>query len=194
MTPIARNEILPIGEYEAIRPHFRARVIEEKRVRRATLSPIMTVIFENRDSVLMQVQEMLRTERITSEDGIAHELETYNELLPQHGQLSMTLFIEIADKAAREQKLVDLAGLEDKVALEIGGVRVQGTAADRSVEGIARTTAIHYFKFDLPEATRVALANGEAGIVVVCEHTAEPARVELGPATVKSLSRDAAAP
>jgi len=194
MTPIARNEVLPIGEYEAIRPHFRARVIEEKRVRRATLSPIMTVIFENRDSVLMQVQEMLRTERITSEDGIAHELETYNELLPKHGQLSMTLFIEIADKAAREQKLVDLAGLEEKVALEIGGVRVQGTAADRSVEGIARTTAIHYFKFDLPEAARAKLQSGEAGIAVVCEHPAEPARVELPPATVKSLSRDLAAP
>ena len=125
MTPIARNEILPIGEYEAIRPHFRARVIEEKRLRRATLSPIMTVMFENRDTVLMQIQEMLRTERITSEDGIAHELETYNELLPQHGQLSMTLFIEIADKAAREQKLVDLAGLEEKVALEIAGVRAK---------------------------------------------------------------------
>jgi hypothetical protein len=194
MTPIARNEILPIGEYEAIRPHFRARIIEEKRVRRAALSPIMTVIFENRDSVLMQIQEMLRTERITSEDGIAHELETYNELLPKAGQLSMTLFIEIADKAAREQKLVDLAGLEEKVALEIAGVRVPGTAADRSVEGIARTTAIHYFKFDLPEATRAKLASGDAGVAVVCEHPAAPARVELSPDTVKSLARDAAAP
>lgn len=193
MTPIARNEVLPIGEYEAIRPHFRARVIEEKRARRATLSPIMTVMFENRDTVLMQVQEMLRTERITSEDGIAHELETYNELLPRQGQLSMTLFIEIADKAAREQKLIDLAGLEEKVALEIGGVRVPGVAADRSVEGIARTTAIHYFKFDLPEEARTKLASG-AGIAVVCEHPAERARVELPPATVKSLARDLAAP
>jgi hypothetical protein len=194
MTPIARNEILPIGEYETIRPHFRARIIEEKRVRRATLSPIMTVIFENRDSVLMQVQEMLRTERITSEDGIAHELETYNELLPQHSQLSMTLFIEIADKATREQKLVDLAGLEDKVFLDIGGERVAGVAADRSVEGIARTTAIHYFKFDLPEAVRQKLASGEVGVAVVCDHPAEKARVELSAATVKSLARDAAAP
>lgn len=194
MTPIARNEVLPIGEYETIRPHFRARVIEEKRARRAALSPIMTVMFENRDTVLLQVQEMLRTERITSEDGIAHELETYNELLPKAGQLSMTLFIEIAEKTAREQKLVDLAGLEDKVFLEIAGARVQGVAADRSVEGIARTTAIHYFKFDLPEATRAALAGGEAGITVVCDHPAEPARIELPPATVKSLARDAAAP
>jgi hypothetical protein len=32
--------------------------------------------------VQYQVQEMLRSERITSEAGIAHELDTYNELLP----------------------------------------------------------------------------------------------------------------
>jgi len=192
MIPIARNEILTIGEYETVRPHFRTRVIEEKRVRRAALSPIMTVIFENRDSVLMQIQEMLRTERITSEDGIAHEMETYNELLPKESQLSMTLFIEIAEKEARERTLTELAGLEEQVSIEIDDVRCRGTAADRSVEGIARTTAIHYFKIDLPVSARERLASGQARVAVRCDHPAHLARAVLPAATVKSLARDVA--
>ena len=56
------------------------------------------MVFENHDTVLLQIQEMLRTERITAEAGILHELETYNELVPGPGELSATLFVEIADR------------------------------------------------------------------------------------------------
>ena len=62
MQPITRQEVLPIGEYEQVRPHFRARVIEEKRDRRVTIADDMSVTFENRDTVLLQIQEMLRAE------------------------------------------------------------------------------------------------------------------------------------
>ena len=67
MRLIERSEILPIGEYELIRPHFRARVVEAKRPRRVALGEHISALFENRDSVLLQIQEMLRTERITGE-------------------------------------------------------------------------------------------------------------------------------
>src|SRR5689334_15748699 len=112
MRPIERSEILGIGEYEMIRPRFRARVIEEKRPRRVAVGEHLSAIFENRDSVLLQIQEMIRTERITAEPAIAHEIETYNELLPAENQLSLTLFVEIPDKDLRDRKLVELAGLE----------------------------------------------------------------------------------
>src|SRR5690242_11995154 len=106
MRPIERSEILPIGEYETIRDRFRGRVIEEKRRRRVVLGERMSAVFENRDTVLLQIQEMLRTERISSPSGIEHEIETYNELLPGPGQLSVTLFVEIPDKAERDRTLV----------------------------------------------------------------------------------------
>src|SRR5690242_18709922 len=121
MKPIQRNEILGLGEYEAIREQFRTRVIEAKRSRRVAVSDIVTVTFENRDSVLLQIQEMLRTERITSEDGILHELETYNDLIPTGDQLSITLFVEIPEKEVRDEMLVKLAKLEDHVFLDVGG-------------------------------------------------------------------------
>ena len=67
MKPVQRSEVLALDEYERVRPHFRSRVIEEKKRRRAKLGPHMSVIFENRDTVLLQIQEMLRTERITKD-------------------------------------------------------------------------------------------------------------------------------
>ena len=91
MRPIQRNEVLPLGVYEGIRPHFRARVIEEKKARRFSLGPHISGVFENRDTVLLQIQEMLRTERITREDAILHEIETYNELIPSGAEVSMRM-------------------------------------------------------------------------------------------------------
>src|ERR1700691_6669087 len=146
MQIIQRNEILPIGDYEAVRPRFRARVLEEKKPRRVPVGEHMTALFENRDSVLLQIQEMLRTERITAEPAIAHEIETYNDLVPGPGQLSLTVFVEIADKPTRDRMLVELAGLEDTIEIEVDGRRfpARGPKPDGFVEG--RTTAVHYLK------------------------------------------------
>ena len=115
MKRIERSEILPLGDYETIRPRFRARVIEEKKHRRVHVGPRVTALFENRDSVLLQIQEMLRTERITREGAIQHEIDTYNELIPPDGALSCTMLIEIDDKDERERFLVEAKGLENAV-------------------------------------------------------------------------------
>jgi len=194
MLPIARNEVLGIAAYEEIRPHFRSRVIQLKKSRRVALGNIMTAIFENRDSVLLQIQEMVRTERLTQESAIAHEIETYNDLIPGPNQLSLTLTIEIAEKEVRESMLEKLAGLEEKLALVFDGHVSQGQAKDRSVEGIARTTAVHYFKFDLSAEAVAALARPTVEAKLVCHHPAYPVEVVFNPAVVAQLREDLAAP
>ena len=192
MVPIQRSEILPIGEYEAIRPHFRARVIEEKRPRRVKIGDHISAVFENRDSVLLQIQEMLRTERITSEAAILHEIETYNDLLPGERQLSVTLFVEIPEKEVRDRMLVELVGLEETIAIEIDGERfpIQGKRADSYIEG--RTTAVHYLKATLsPEATSRVAGEG-AKVAIVVTHPKYDTRVDLGRATIAKLAEDLA--
>src|SRR5262249_25731353 len=148
MKKVERNELLGLAEYEQIRPQFRARVIEEKKIRRVLVSDEISAVFENHDTALFQIQEMLRTERISKEAGILHEIETYNELVPGDTELSATMFVEIADAATRERRLVELAGLEGKIALEVLGVRVEGRNETRGVLP-DRTTAVHYVKFPL---------------------------------------------
>jgi hypothetical protein len=189
MQPIVRNEVLPIGEYEQIRPRFRARVIEEKRSRRTTVGPHISVIFENRDTVLLQIQEMLRAERITKESAIQHEIDTYNDLLPGAYELSMTLFIEIADAVLREQTLIALQGLETMVALEVDGVKFSATHPPHGVMP-DRTTAVHYFKIKL-SAQACASIQAKTAVVAVCvEHPKYETRVELSKAVVASLAED----
>lgn len=191
MDLIDRSEILPLGQYEAIRDHFRGRVIEAKRARRVTVSPHLTAVFENRDTVLLQIQEMLRTERITSESGILHELETYNELLPDARELSMTLYVEVVDRADRDALLVTLAGLEDHIRLEVDG---DGFAAvGKRPEAVAdRTTAVHYLKLPLSAKAAARLAARQARAAIVVDHPRYAARVELSAATLATLAEDLA--
>jgi hypothetical protein len=190
MHPVTRGEILPIAEYEIIRPRFRQRIIEEKKIRRVALGEHLSAVFENRDTVLYQIQEMLRTERITSEPAIEHEISTYNDLIPGAGQLSLTLFVEIPDRELRERTLVELAGLEDTVALEVDSERFAATGDFAGVLP-GRTTAVHYFKFTLSAKAQEAIRRGQAAALVV-SHPRHPARAELPPATLASLAADLA--
>ena len=84
----------------------------------------VSALFENRDTVLLQIQEMLRTERITREAGVQHEIATYNQLVPGPRELSATLMIEVPDQAEREAFLDRARGIEKHVALVVDGEHV----------------------------------------------------------------------
>jgi len=189
MKPIQRSELLDLGAYEEIRERFRARLLAEKRPRYVALGPNMTVLFENRDSVLFQVQEMLRTERITAEKAIQHELETYNELVPGDSELSATVFVEYPNRDERERMLEALAGLEDKFYFAVDGARQTLTPDPRSTDP-ARTLAVHYVKFGLTPDALAAVKGGTTSVKLGVEHPAYRAETELEAATLKSLQDD----
>lgn len=189
MKPITRDEVMGLSDYETIRERFRARVIEEKRLRRVSVGPHVTLLFENRDTVLLQIQEMLRTERITKETAILHEIETYNELVPGFGELSATLMIEIADKETRDRFLIEAKGLERSVQLDVGGhlARALGQARDETAD---RTTAVHYLKFALGKEAQEAARTGKPEVRLLLDHPAYQAEARLPPAVRKALLED----
>ena len=189
MKAVERSEVLELGEYEEVREHFRRRVIELKRLRRVPLGGNFTVLFENRDTVLYQIQEMIRTERITREDAILHEIETYNELLPGNDELSATIFIEFPERTERERMLVALAGIEDKFYLEVDGVR---NAARNETRGVLpdRTTAVHYVKYPLTESAARALRSAKANVVLGVDHPAYRAESMLVRRTLEEIAND----
>ena len=188
MKPVSRSEILDLGAYEQIRDRFRARVIEEKKARRARIGSNMSVLVENHDTALFQIQEMLRTERISAEKAVLHEIETYNELVPGDSELSATIFVEYDDRAEREAMLEKLAGLEDKFYVLVEGER-QKVVPDARNDRRDRTTAVHYVKFPLsPAAVRAIREKKPVRIGV--DHPAYTAENELSPATVAALAED----
>jgi hypothetical protein len=199
MKLIERGEVLGLAEYEAVREPFRARVIAEKKARRVSLGPNASCVFENRDTALMQIQEMLRTERITREAAILHEIETYNQLVPGDHELSATVLIEIDEKADRETFLFEAKGLDRAFALLVDGVRCHGKN-DESRESPDRTTAVHYLKFPLESGAERALRDvlartrkpSDVVVELVVEHPRYSARTTLPASLVQSLAEDLA--
>jgi hypothetical protein len=193
MRKVQRGELLGLSEYEQIRERFRARIIAEKRRRRIIVSDEVSVLFENHYTVLFQIQEMLWTERIFKKAAILHELETYNELIPQARELSCTMFIEIPDKDVRERRLVELAGLENRVAIEIDGHEVSARNESRGVFP-DRTTAVHYLKFPLGDAaTRLAAKRSDrdaSGVFFILDHPKLAVRKELASSAIHALVED----
>lgn len=189
MKPITRDDLLDLGAYEKIRESFLRSVIERKRPRYVKLGSNMTALFENRDTVLLQIQEMLRTERITQEAAIAHELETYNALVPGDRELSLTLFIEYQDREERERQLQALAGLEDKFRLRVGSELLPVVPDERGTDR-ERTMAVHYIKFPMTESAYAAFLAGNVPVSLEVEHAAYSAVAELPAATLKSLRDD----
>jgi hypothetical protein len=169
MRKVTLDEILGLGAYEGVRDRFRARLIEHKRARRVLLGPEMSLVFEDHDTVLLQVQEMLRAERISDPAGVGGELETYNDLVAPDGALLATLMIEINDRDAREARRRELVGLDRALALELGDVSVPGVFAR---EGIYpdRVAAVHYVTFPLGDVGRDLLLDASREARLVCSH------------------------
>jgi Protein of unknown function (DUF3501) len=157
MRAVHREEIVDYQTYEETRDQFRRRVMEAKEPRRIHVGDYLTFLFENRETIRYQIQEMMRAERIVKEAEIRHEIETYNELLGSEGELGATLMIEIDDPAVRATKLVAWRDLPKHlyVLLE-NGERVPMSYDPRQV-GDERLSSVQYVKFSTGGATPTAI-------------------------------------
>jgi hypothetical protein len=157
MKPVSRDQVQDYVTYEEQRDASRTRILEEKRLRRVHVAGVFTFLFENPDTVLYQIQEMIRTERIVKEADIRHEIETYNELLGGDGELGCTLLIEIDSPEERKDKLERWLALPRHVYLKMeDGSRVRARFDERQV-GETRLSSVQYFKFDVRGAVPVAI-------------------------------------
>jgi hypothetical protein len=190
MRPLALEDIKNLHEYELERPVFRQRVIEVKKKRRIPLGPFMTLVFENRDTVRFQVQEMVRIERIVRPDRVQEEVDVYNELLPGPEEVAATLFIEVTEYERIQPTLDQFVGLDEpgRLALVVGPRRYPALfAGGQSRED--RISAVHYVRFHLGREGQQLLARREAAALEV-DHAGYQAHQTLQPETVEELLRD----
>ena len=112
MRKLTVDDIVDMRAYERERDELRRHIIDLKKLRRIALGPIMTIVFENTLTMRWQVQEMARVERMLRDEQIAHEVETYNQLIPDAGELSATLMIELTSEPALREWLPRLVGIQ----------------------------------------------------------------------------------
>lgn len=191
MRQLETSEILNLVEYERVRETRRHQIIELKRRRRVSVGRYLTFVFENRETVWFQVQEMVRAERIVDEARIADEVEVYNALLPGPGELAATMLIEITEASQIKAVLDKLLGIDTReyVKLTIGAHVVVGDfESGHSDEERGKLSAVHFVRFTLPaEARRIF---HEAEVALVVEHPNERARTVLADETKRALLQD----
>ena len=180
MMALTQQDLLSHAEYEKERAAYRQRIIALKKRRRIAVGNLITLMFENRETVLSQIQEMIRTERIFDSDKIQEEIEVYNSLLPDTNELSATLFIEITD-SERIQELLDSFQELDRpgtVAIQLGDESIEADfEAGHSKED--KISAVHYVRFKTTEAFRQQLVNPEFSCHLVISHPHYQAKVEI---------------
>lgn len=167
MQPLTRQDLYSLERYAVLRPDFRRRVLEHKKPRRVSVGPFVTLYFEDRLTMLYQVQEMLRVERIFEAEGIQGELDAYNPLIPDGDNLKATMMIEIGDPAERRRWLTRLVGIEQAAWLQAEGFDRIAPVCDEDLErtGADKTSAVHFLRFTFLPEQILALKQG-AGLAL----------------------------
>ena len=162
MKRVTRSEVVDYVTYEERRDGVRDAAMRAKGARRVHVGPHLTFLFENHETVLYQVQEMTRAERMVKEADIVHEIETYNELLGGPGEVGCTLLVELDDPVARAEKLTQLARPPEAPLrdAEADGTKAYARYDERQV-GDTRVSSVQYLTFEV---------GAEAPLAVGCDH------------------------
>lgn len=186
------DDIKDVREYERERAEFRARMLEVKARRRVALGTLVTLMFENRDTMRLQIQEMIRVEKIVTDEGVLEELQAYNPMVPEAGQLCATMFIELTSDDMVREWLPKLAGIERSVLIKLpNGDSVRGRLDAQHEAGLTRddvTAAVHYLTFDFSPEQIESFARGDVQVRIDLSNYLEAA--ELLPATKDELLTD----
>jgi len=188
---IVEADIVPPEVYARDRESRRRALIPVKRNRRIEVGPFATFYFENFDTMLLQVQEMLHIER-GGREQIAGELEAYNPLIPQGAELIATLMIEIDEPSRRTATLLKLAGIEDSVYLSVGSLRIaaQPTEYQDHTSEDGKTSSVHWVRFSFTPKQIAAFKNPSETVVLGLTHENYGHMAVVSPQIRAELAKD----
>ena len=107
---VEKNDLISPKTYAKNRKQFRKKLVEFKKNRRIALGPYATFYFENFETMLGQIQEMLHIEK-GGDEQLKDELNAYNPLVPKGKELVATLMFEIDNPISRAAFLGKVGGI-----------------------------------------------------------------------------------
>ena len=188
---IQKNDIIPLDIYTKQRKQLRKNIVEFKKNRRISLGPYATFYFENYETMLAQVQEMLYIEK-GGDEQLKDELSAYNPLIPNGQELIATLMFEIDNPISRSAFLGKVGGIEEKVFMKINGDKINAIPekdVDRtSADGKASSVQFIHFKFNEEQIQK--FKSGQTQIEIGINHDEYSHSTKLNDEIIKSLSSD----
>ncbi len=189
---ITADDIMPVEQYEMIRKEKKQEAIQRKKLSRLSIGPHAVILFENWDSMWLQVQEMLRIEK-GGEEQLADELVAYDPMVPKGAELTATVLFEVADPVRRDAFLRTIGEVEDHIAIEVGGHVIKARAegdVERTRESDGKASAVHFFHFDFTPEAIAAWKSGEGSAMVVIDHPNYGHAALVGKDTREFLARE----
>jgi hypothetical protein len=188
---IQRADLMSLEQYAEQRPAFRQQVLAHKKHRQVALGPNATLYFEDRLTLLYQIQEMLRIEKVFEADGINDELEAYNPMVPDGCNFKATFMIEYADAVVRAAQLEKMIRIEDLVWMQVGDHDRIWSIADEDLDrsNETKTSAVHFLRFELGETLAAELKAGADWHIGV-QHAIYTYDLAIEGATRESLLND----
>jgi hypothetical protein len=187
--PITRRDIKGPALYAGIRDDFRKHVFALKKPRRVLIGDRVSLVFENRHTVTMQIEEICRVENLVTDEQINAEIAVNNDLMPTEDSLAATLFVELAPDADPVRALGELVGLDEHVVLHVGPHALRATfEPGRSTA--EKISAVQYTRYPLSAEAKAALRTPGTPLALEIDHPNYRFRVELGEDTRASLAAD----
>ncbi|MHB8397120.1 MAG: DUF3501 family protein [Thermoplasmataceae archaeon] len=170
------TEVLTPENYAREREAQNRNATQLEKKRRVSTSTF-TFLFENRELVLNQINEMVFLEKIHDPDEVRYLIEIYGELLPAPGTLSVSMFIEITDPQQLAREMPRLAGIEKYVYIIFDGNEVKAIPEEGRSTDVLEST-LQYLKFRFSQEN-IARFRSSRNMFIETRHPAysESARV-----------------
>ncbi|PWK13024.1 DUF3501 family protein [Tumebacillus permanentifrigoris] len=193
-TTITRQDLVALPTYRQGRDEYLQKMIQYKKSRRMKLGTDISILFENRQTVLFQIQELTHNEDLSDPKELDEYIDIYSGMLPGDDELSATLFIEIDNQERLSQRLTELKGIEHHLFLQVGDEKLQAVFEEEH-DDRDFTTAVHYLKFPLTSTAKAYLTNGSyehENVRVILDHPNLSLEAPLGADHIASLAKDLA--
>lgn len=169
---LAREDVLPLDVYVKERTARKQRIAAIKTARRIEVGPFATFFFENFDTMLHQVQEMLYIEK-GGEEQIADEIAAYDPLVPKGDELVATVMFEIDDPERRRAVLARIGGVENNFLIALGGETIRGipdAGRENTREEDNKASSVQFIHFPFTAMQKAKFREKGAQILVGIDH------------------------
>jgi hypothetical protein len=192
MKKLNKSDLFSLEEYSINRDSFRKKVLEEKQYRKVYIGEHVVLLFENKNTIQYQIQEMLRIEKIFDAEGIQEELDAYNPLIPDGSNLKAVMLIEYPNVEERKEKLKILKGIEKKIWIKVGSHNKVYAIADEDLEreDETKTSAVHYLRYEFSVSMINDWKNGSSIVMGIDHENYQSSETIISSDISSSLSGD----
>ena len=188
---VEKSDLIDLKTYENNRKQLKKNLVKFKKDRRIALGPYATFYFENFDTMLAQVQEMLFIEK-GGDEQLKDELNAYNSLIPKGQELVATLMFEIDNPIIRGDFLSKVGGIEEKVYIKINDDKIKADPekdVDRtSAEGKASSVQFLHFKFSEEQLKK--FKDNKNSVILGIDHNLYSHTTKISNESKNSLMQD----